>query len=508
MKKIIIIGLSTLLFAYAGTGIKGKVLAANGDRVDVSPLIGERLLEDGTKEAILLRPQGVEKYYQKELAKGISVQTSINAYMQNEVAGHFELTGVKEKAQELFAAVMKSETGELIMLSRSSLDKTKTLKTKKIPTLKDRYADFLFSPWSMMTPIVLASVLDNIEIDKETFTLDSYMEQIKTLPFSSIISTLHAFGFEKRSGLDLPYDEAGTMTLVKDDNDMTFLEWIENEEGKKVTFVQLLNAYSVFFNQSLGSRYPAHFAKAFLENNVSTPIHYPKIEVIKKLTSIILEKFLKKNNPHPKAIYVDGIRIIGYEGASYDKQSGERYRAYFASVSDKVGHHYTVGVLLRFDKTQEEYGSAIHAVNHLVSEMLKEKLLVSSKPSNQALLSPLKQAQLTHAFEATSSGLTNLEEGYITLEPSVTTVQTKVKAIDDARVTFIGKHKKHGKVIILKHKDGFKSLYFELTSIDKNLKEGRGIKQGTVIGSIKEKLGFKLFKNDKGVIDPLTYMAL
>jgi len=506
MKKIIIIGLSALLFAYANSDLKGRVLAANGDRVDVSPLVGDRLLADGTEEAVVLRPQGLEKYYQKELAKGISVQTSINAYMQNEVAGHFEMTGVKEKAQELFAAVMKSETGELIMLSRSSLDKTKTLKTKKIPTLKDRYADFLFSPWSMMTPIVLASVLDNIEIDKETFTLDSYMEQIKTLPFSSIISTLHAFGFEKRSGIDLPYDEAGTMTLIKDDNDMTFLEWIENEEGKKVTFVQLLNAYSVFFNQSLGSRYPAHFAKAFLENNVSTPIAYPKIKVIKYQTSFLMDKFFKRENNKAKNIYVDGIRIIGYEGESQNKQNGERYRAYFASVSDKVGHHYTVGVLLRFEKTQEKYGSAVHAVNHLVSEMLKEKLLVSSNPSNLALLSPLKQAQLTHTFEATSSGFTNLEKGYITLEPS--TAQTKVRAIDDARVTFMGYHEKHGKVVILKHKDGFESIYFELASIDKHLKEGQGIKQGTVIGTIKNKLGLKLFKNDKGVLDPLEYMAL
>lgn len=61
---------------------------------------------------------------------------------------------------------------------------------------------------------------------------------------------------------------------------------------------------------------------------------------------------------------------------------------------------------------------------------------------------------------------------------------TPVQATADAKVTFAGNKKGYGKVIELQHSGKYSTLYAHLSGFAKNLKAGKEVKQGEVIGFV------------------------
>lgn len=61
---------------------------------------------------------------------------------------------------------------------------------------------------------------------------------------------------------------------------------------------------------------------------------------------------------------------------------------------------------------------------------------------------------------------------------------TKIRATGDAVVKFVGRKGGYGRVIILKHDKGVKTVYGHLSRFAKNLKVGQKIEQGHVIGYV------------------------
>lgn len=81
---------------------------------------------------------------------------------------------------------------------------------------------------------------------------------------------------------------------------------------------------------------------------------------------------------------------------------------------------------------------------------------------------------------------------------------TKIRAAGDAVVAFSGWKGGYGRVVILKHARGIKTVYGHLSKFAKNLKKGKSIKQGQVIGYVGKSgmatgphLHYEFLKNGK-----------
>jgi murein DD-endopeptidase MepM/ murein hydrolase activator NlpD len=90
-------------------------------------------------------------------------------------------------------------------------------------------------------------------------------------------------------------------------------------------------------------------------------------------------------------------------------------------------------------------------------------------------------------------------------------IGTKVTAAQYGKVIFSGYRGNYGKTVIIRHPDGYKTLYAHLYKI--NVKRGQAVKQGEVIGSIGSSgrstgphLHFEVHQNGK-VLDPRKVLS-
>ncbi|MEW6676269.1 MAG: M23 family metallopeptidase, partial [Nitrospirota bacterium] len=61
---------------------------------------------------------------------------------------------------------------------------------------------------------------------------------------------------------------------------------------------------------------------------------------------------------------------------------------------------------------------------------------------------------------------------------------TPVSAVGDGTVTFSGYKRQYGKLVIIRHPNGYKTYYGHLSKIRKGIKRGIKVKQGQVIGYV------------------------
>lgn len=86
---------------------------------------------------------------------------------------------------------------------------------------------------------------------------------------------------------------------------------------------------------------------------------------------------------------------------------------------------------------------------------------------------------------------------------------TKIRAAGDATVSFSGWKRGYGRVVMLKHAQGVKTVYGHLSKFAKHLKKGKVVKQGQVIGYVGQSgmatgphLHYEFLKNGRH-LDPM-----
>ncbi len=82
-----------------------------------------------------------------------------------------------------------------------------------------------------------------------------------------------------------------------------------------------------------------------------------------------------------------------------------------------------------------------------------------------------------------------------------------VKNVLNGKVVFAGKSSMLGKVVVVAHGGKMHTIYAGLTKIAPNIKKGRKIKKGYVVGKVKSKLLFQATKNSKH-INPLKLISI
>jgi len=91
---------------------------------------------------------------------------------------------------------------------------------------------------------------------------------------------------------------------------------------------------------------------------------------------------------------------------------------------------------------------------------------------------------------------------------------TPIMAAGSGRVIFAGRKGGYGKTIIIRHQDGYKTLYAHLSKFRKGIRRGKYVKQGQIIGyvgntglSTGPHLHFGLYKNNRP-INPLKVVKI
>ena len=83
----------------------------------------------------------------------------------------------------------------------------------------------------------------------------------------------------------------------------------------------------------------------------------------------------------------------------------------------------------------------------------------------------------------------------------------KVQNILNGKVVFAGKSSMLGKVVVVAHSNKIHTVYAGLSKIAPNIKTGRKIKKGYVVGKVSSKLMFQATKNSKH-INPLKLIRI
>ena len=121
-------------------------------------------------------------------------------------------------------------------------------------------------------------------------------------------------------------------------------------------------------------------------------------------------------------------------------------------------------------------------------------------------ISPLRGAKLIKKFGTYVDPIYKIKifNESITLKASSS---TKVQNVLNGKIVFAGKSSMLGKVVVVAHSGKLHTVYAGLSKIAPNIKTGRKIKKGYVIGKVSSKLMFQATKNSKH-INPLKLIRI
>ncbi|MFW5614192.1 MAG: penicillin-binding transpeptidase domain-containing protein [Campylobacter hyointestinalis] len=163
------------------------------------------------------------------------------------------------------------------------------------------------------------------------------------------------FGFSKKTGIDLSYEQVGLLPSINELRNKTYRATLSYGYGLQATFMQLLNAYNTINNNGvmITPRIASHlekYGKAYKieEQEIKTVL---PIEVAKTMKRILI-KVVESDKGTARKARIDGLSIGGKTGtahiATVGGYSDKRYNAsFFGFVNDSKGNSYTIGVLVR-----------------------------------------------------------------------------------------------------------------------------------------------------------------
>ncbi|ASM38706.1 MAG: penicillin-binding protein 2 [Campylobacter sputorum] len=324
------------------------------------------------------------------------------------------------EAREIVAGIMDSKTGEMLALATTNRYNPSNIKKENYRALNSTSSEYAYEPGSVIKPIVFAYLLSANKVNPlETINThngiykhgkstirDSHpaksmsaeeviihssnigmVELSKRISGEELYMNFIKFGFTKRSGIDLPYEQRGIIPSLSELNSEIYRGTASYGYGIQTTFLQLLRAYAVFNNngylvtpqlvsnlQKDGKLYkgrPIPPQEQILTEDVAKRIRNILIRVVKDGTG--------------KKADIDGLNIGGKTGTSRIAVGGgyskSLYNAsFFGFADDKFGHNYTIGVFVREPKEGKIYASqsAIPIFKSIVELLIQEQQLIPS----------------------------------------------------------------------------------------------------------------------------------
>lgn len=361
--------------------------------------------------------KGIEKVYdnllsstQDELTKGPrdlanTIILSKDAELSHRIDGYnvvlnipLKLQKILEKmatakmneliAKEVVIGVMEAKTGAIISLVSTSRYNPSSITKKDYQSLNSTASEYAYEMGSVMKPFIFALLLKAGKIDpleiinvyggkyklgkrvitdshkNDTLSAQDIIVESSNVGMIQIVDRLNEFeiynglldfGFSRKTGIDLSYEQVGNMPSISKLKNKVYKSTISYGYGLQATFIQLLSAYNAITNDGvmITPRIANH-----LEKNSKTYKYkeQERTQVLPKSSAQkmkeILVKVVESPNGTAKRTKIPGLIIGGKTGTAHIAASGgysdKRYNAnFFGFVRDKNGKEYTIGVLVR-----------------------------------------------------------------------------------------------------------------------------------------------------------------
>jgi len=392
--------------------------------------VNSRVIHD--KNSIkMLRVDGLDLHLNIPLALQRRVELMIDNMKQN------------IDADEIIVGAMESNTGKVLALASTERYDPSHIMQKDIPALNPKFSEYPYEAGSVLKPLTISIALEHkyitpntifntfngrLKIGKgRTITDDDKFDSLSVTDIvvhSSNVGTsqiswkltgsefregLIKFGIAKKTGIDLSRDLPGQLKSLHLLNNKMHRANSSYGYGMLVTFAQLFKAYSAFNNDGVavtprivnylqdekGNQYKLEPRIGDLKpigKKTAKQVHNILLEVVKRGTGV-------------KAQY-PGLEIGGKTGTAHIAKNGHYVKEYHSSfygfANDKLGHKYTIAVLVVRAKKRYKYFASQSAVPtfrnivrilveqgklipdpKVISKMQEEDDLYESKKSNE-----------------------------------------------------------------------------------------------------------------------------
>lgn len=391
-------------------GVKGIERKFNDD---IKPFHDGYLRGDRDVRGAVIRNGNLEVI---ERSDGADAHLTIDMRVQKRVELILSKFQEKLKATEIMAAVMESETGNLITLATSNRFVRKTL--KDVGYLNVNATEYVFEPGSVIKPIVYSILLEEKKIRKgqqvdcengrywvgrKKITDEHRMRNVpvedviihssnigmaklvKDFDAISYHNGLMKFGLGSTSGLEVSREVEGKLNTIQELNSHIYRATSAYGYGMTVNFMQILKAYNVFNNEGKivipkGLAYLKKGENIFSDIVRDTPT-VDNSEIISPSTARkmknILVRTVKEGTGHGTNMV--GLEIGGKTGTAHIAARGgyvDRYHSSFFGFANDKDRKYTIGVTV-VDPEETYFASqtAVPVFKSIVETLIDTKFL-------------------------------------------------------------------------------------------------------------------------------------
>lgn len=351
---------------------------------------------------------------------GLNLHLNIAISFQKEVEAVLDEMKNQTAADEVMAAVMDSQTGQLLALATSERFNPEAIHQKDVNILNPNFSEYLYEPGSVMKPFTMSIALEHNKVNihkaipiggkfvvSKNYTIsdDDYFKELtpkgiimysSNIGISKIAWRLSGqelyegwrnFGLGLPSGIDLSKELAGRIKAPFLLNYKVHAANTAYGYGMLVNFMQLIKGYSAFNNEGI-----AVTPKIVNYMSDQRGKHYkpPMIEASRQAcsakTAYIVKDMLQAavNRGTGTAAQYDGLEVGGKTGTAHISERGryvEKYHSsFFGFANDTFGHKYTIGVfVIKPRKVYFASQTAAPTFQQIVGKMVKAKYLVVDK---------------------------------------------------------------------------------------------------------------------------------
>ena len=355
----------------------------------------------------------------KKRIDGYRVHVSVALKLQKMIERILDEKKAELNALEVIAAVMKSDTGELVALASSNRYNPNSIRRSDYPWLNASAVEYAFEPGSVMKTFMFSLLLKEEKINpfdlvrtyggryrlgqhtirdtRESEWLSAedvivYSSNVGSVQLAQKLDAiefyqgLRDFGFTGQSGVDLPYENAGSMPPLQRFNSEVYKGTVGYGYGIQVNFMQLLKAYNVFNNNGrlITPKIALHLEDAKGRHHaIPRPPEEQVLSVaVAKRVKRVLVKTVREGSG--RAAGIEGLEIGGKTGTAHIAEGGRyenRYNGSFFGFANDEHNSYTIGVLVREPKKPHHYFGSVSAAptfGAIVRKMVEEQYLVPS----------------------------------------------------------------------------------------------------------------------------------
>ncbi|PSM51884.1 cell division protein FtsI / penicillin-binding protein [Campylobacter blaseri] len=318
-------------------------------------------------------------------------------------------------AKEIILGIIESKTGKVLSLVSSQRYNPSKITKKDYHALNSSAIEYIYEPGSVIKPIVFSIIYeagkvkpnDIINTHNGVFRLGRqtikdthpkkemsaediivYSSNIGMAELSERIDGLslaqgfNSFKISRHTNIDLPYEHQGNIRAL---NNKTHKISVSYGYAINTTFIQLLNAYTIFNNSGLISS--PRVVNTLEKNGKYYEINKPNLEkAISPKTAEAVKEILINTVKRGtgRGAQTNGLIVGGKTGTAKVAQGGkygDLYNSSFFGFANDANRSYTIGALVIEPKQGSYYASqtALPVFKEVINILIDEGYLTPAK---------------------------------------------------------------------------------------------------------------------------------